>query len=93
MMSPGGPVEVLMSFGGQGMIQHLGVAGGPIDLMIRFVETDLFEAVITHNRYTLVNRSAEPALRRGRRPRNTRRSTPLLTVEACWPGTGGLLPL
>jgi D-threo-aldose 1-dehydrogenase len=28
--------------------------------MIRFVETDLFEAVITHNRYTLVNRTADP---------------------------------
>jgi D-threo-aldose 1-dehydrogenase len=30
--------------------------------MIRFVETGLFEAVITHNRYTLVNRAAEPLL-------------------------------
>jgi D-threo-aldose 1-dehydrogenase len=30
--------------------------------MIRFVETGLFEAVITHNRYTLVNHSAEPLL-------------------------------
>ena len=60
MMSPGGPVEVLKGFEEQGVIQHLGVAGGPIDLMIRFVETDLFEAVITHNRYTLVNRTADP---------------------------------
>jgi D-threo-aldose 1-dehydrogenase len=30
--------------------------------MIRFVKTDLFEAVVTHNRYTLVNRTAEPLL-------------------------------
>jgi D-threo-aldose 1-dehydrogenase len=60
MMAPGGPVEVLKGFEEEGVIQHLGVAGGPIDLMIRFVETDLFEAVITHNRYTLVNRSADP---------------------------------
>ena len=29
---------------------------------IRFVETGLFEAVITHNRYTLLDRSAEPLL-------------------------------
>ena len=62
MMAPGGPVEVLMSLRGEGIIQHVGVAGGPIDLMIRFVETDLFEAVITHNRYTLVDRSAESLL-------------------------------
>ena len=60
MMAPGGPVEVLKGFEEEGVIQHLGVAGGPIDLMIRFVETDLFEAVITHNRYTLVNRTADP---------------------------------
>jgi D-threo-aldose 1-dehydrogenase len=46
----------------EGIIEHLGIAGGPIDLMMRFVETDLFEAVITHNRYTLVDRTAEPLL-------------------------------
>jgi len=60
MMASGGPVEVLRDLEEEGVIQHLGVAGGPIDLMIRFVETDFFEAVITHNRYTLVNRSADP---------------------------------
>ena len=62
MMAPGGPVEVLVGLRDEGVIEHLGVAGGPIDLMIRFVETDLFEAVITHNRYTLVNRTAETLL-------------------------------
>src|SRR5215213_688709 len=60
MMSDGGPLEVLTGLKEEGVIQHLGVAGGPIDLMIRFVETDLFEAVITHNRYTLLNRTADP---------------------------------
>jgi D-threo-aldose 1-dehydrogenase len=58
MVEPGGPVEVLKGLEEEGVIQHLGVAGGPIDLMIRFLETDFFEAVITHNRYTLVNRTA-----------------------------------
>jgi len=43
----------------EGLIAHLGVAGGPIDMMIRFVETGLFEAAISHNRYTLLNREAE----------------------------------
>jgi D-threo-aldose 1-dehydrogenase len=63
MMAPGGPVEVLMSLRDDGIIEHLGIAGGPVDLMIRFVETGLFEVVITHNRYTLVNRTAEPLLK------------------------------
>ena len=62
MMAPGGPVEVLVDLKEEDVIEHVGVAGGPIDLMIRFVETGLFEAVITHNRYTLVNRTAEPLL-------------------------------
>jgi D-threo-aldose 1-dehydrogenase len=60
MMASGGPVEVLMELKEEGIIEHVGVAGGPIDLMIRLVETDHFEAVITHNRYTLVNCTAEP---------------------------------
>lgn len=58
----GGPVEVLQRFREQGMIGYLGVAGGPIDMEIRYVESGAFEAVITHNRYTLLNRVAEPLL-------------------------------
>src|SRR5260370_24472489 len=59
-MQPGGPVEVLQRCKEEGLIAHLGVAGGPIELMIRFVETGLFEAGISHNRFTLLNREAEP---------------------------------
>ncbi len=59
-MLPGGPVEVLQQCKEEGLIAHLGVAGGPIDMMIRFVETGLFEAAISHNRFTLLNREAEP---------------------------------
>ncbi len=61
-MAPGGPVEVLQRFKEQGVIGHLGVAGGPIALEIQYVESGLFDAVITHNRYTLLNRSADPLL-------------------------------
>jgi D-threo-aldose 1-dehydrogenase len=68
-MAPDGPVDVLRRFRADGIIAHLGVAGGPPELLIRFVETGLFEAVITHNRYTLLNRTATPlidvAARRG----------------------------
>src|SRR5712692_4081262 len=60
VMQPGGPVEVLRQCKEKGLIAHLGVAGGPIDMMMRFVETGLFEAAISHNRFTLLNREAEP---------------------------------
>src|SRR5438067_10385134 len=50
--APGGPLEVLADFKRQGVIGHIGIAGGPIDMLVRYVETRAFEAVITHNRYT-----------------------------------------
>src|SRR5947209_12447420 len=58
-MAPNGPVEALRQLHNAGVIQHLGVAGGPIDLMTRFVETDLFSVAISHNRYTLLNQEAK----------------------------------
>ena len=62
LMAPGGAVEVLQELKEEGVVEHLGVASGPIGMEIRYVQTGLFEAVITHNRYTLVDRSAEPLL-------------------------------
>ncbi len=64
IMGTGGATEVLRRFKEQGVIAHLGMAGGPIDLMIRYIDTGAFAAVITHNRYTLLNRSADPLLAR-----------------------------
>jgi D-threo-aldose 1-dehydrogenase len=61
-MAPGGPVEMLLRLKDEGLIEHVGLAGGPIDMEIQYVQTGAFEAVITHNRYTLLNRSAEPLL-------------------------------
>lgn len=60
--APGGPLGALQDLREQGLIRHLGVAGGPIEEMLRYVETGIFEAVITHNRYTLLNREAASLL-------------------------------
>ena len=62
IMGPGGALEVLQQFQREGVIAHLGISGGPIDMLIRYVETGAFVAVETHNRYTLLNRSATPLL-------------------------------
>lgn len=59
-MAPNGPVEVLRRCKEELLIEHIGVAGGPIDLMTRFVETGLFDVAISHNRYTLLNTEADP---------------------------------
>jgi D-threo-aldose 1-dehydrogenase len=57
---PGGALDVLRELTAEGVIEHLGIAGGPIDMLIRYVELGFFEAVISHNRYTLLNREADP---------------------------------
>jgi D-threo-aldose 1-dehydrogenase len=57
-MSPSGPVPALQDLVAEGLVGHLGVAGGPVDLMRRFADTGIFEVVLTHNRWTLLDRSA-----------------------------------
>lgn len=57
-MAPGGPVEALLQIKRDGLAEHLGVAGGRVDLMRRYIDTGAFEVLLTHNRWTLVDRSA-----------------------------------
>jgi D-threo-aldose 1-dehydrogenase len=61
-MAPGGPVEILRGYQEQGVFDYLGVASGPNDVELRYIETGLFDAVITHNRYTLLNTNADPLI-------------------------------
>ncbi|MBW4041689.1 MAG: aldo/keto reductase [Acidobacteria bacterium] len=58
-IAPGGPVEALVRLRDEGRVGHLGVAGGPVDVMQAYLDTGEFEVVLTHNRYTLLDRSAE----------------------------------
>lgn len=61
-MAPGGPVAALAELRDRGLIGHLGIAGGPVGLMRDFIATGLFEVVLSHNRFTLLDRSAEPLM-------------------------------
>ena len=61
-MAPGGPVEALVALREQGVLGHLGVAGGPVRLMRDFIATGTFDAVLSHNRFTLIDRSAGPLM-------------------------------
>jgi D-threo-aldose 1-dehydrogenase len=58
-VAPGGPVDALVRLRDEGVAQHLGVAGGPVELMSQYLKTEAFEVLITHNRWTLVDRSAD----------------------------------
>ena len=59
-VAPGGPLVALQALKEEGVIAHLGVAGGPIDLLRRYIRTGAFSVVLTHNRYSLIDTSAEP---------------------------------
>lgn len=63
LMAPGGAVDALLEMKERGFADHIGISGGPVSLLTRFVETDLFEALITHNRHTLVDRRADELIR------------------------------
>lgn len=56
--APDGPVEVLRELKDRGIAQAIGVAGGPTELMARYVRSGHFDVLLTHNRWTLVNRNA-----------------------------------
>jgi len=61
---PGGAIEALLSLRDEGVIGHLGVAGGQIAAMHRMLDTGAFEVVLTHSRLTLLDRSADELVER-----------------------------
>lgn len=54
-----GPVRALVAMKEAGVALSIGISGGPAPMLRHYVETGLFDAVITHNRFTLVDHSAE----------------------------------
>ncbi|MGM7698816.1 aldo/keto reductase [Microbacterium sp. A84] len=61
-MSSEGPVSTLIALRDEGYADHIGISGGPATLLKRFVETDIFDVLITHNRFTLVDQTADELL-------------------------------
>jgi D-threo-aldose 1-dehydrogenase len=62
IMGPDGALAGLRRLQAAGVVGHIGVSGGPIDLLRRYVATGEFAVVITHNYYTLLDQSARPLL-------------------------------
>jgi D-threo-aldose 1-dehydrogenase len=55
----GGPVDVIRELKDEGIAGAIGVAGGDTTIITEYVETGLFDVLLTHNRWTLVNRRAD----------------------------------
>jgi D-threo-aldose 1-dehydrogenase len=55
----GGPIEALIRMRAEGLVDRIGISGAWAPMLVQYAATGLFDAVVTHNRYTLVDRSAE----------------------------------
>ena len=60
--APRGPLETLLALRAEGVVGLVGVAGGPAAMMERFIRLGVFDAAVTHNRLTLLDRSADALL-------------------------------
>ncbi len=54
-----GPIAELMKMKEEGLCKAVGLAAGKVDVMMPLLRNWDFDALITHNRHTLVNRNAE----------------------------------
>jgi D-threo-aldose 1-dehydrogenase len=58
MTASGGAVDALVDARERGLVGHIGVAGGDVRELARYLDLEVFEVLLTHNRWTLVDRSA-----------------------------------
>jgi D-threo-aldose 1-dehydrogenase len=59
---PDGAINELFKMKEEGLCDAVGLAAGRTDVMIPILKDWDFDALITHNRFTLVNRHAEPMI-------------------------------
>lgn len=64
LTGPDGAVEALVAARDRGEVQHIGLAGGDVHAMRRYLDLGVFEVLLVHNRWTVVDRSAGPLLAR-----------------------------
>jgi D-threo-aldose 1-dehydrogenase len=56
----GGALDALFAMRDEGLATAVGLAAGRVDVMMPMLRDRDFDALVTHNRMTLVNRNAEP---------------------------------
>jgi D-threo-aldose 1-dehydrogenase len=59
---PGGALAELFRMKDEGLARAVGLAAGPTNVMMPLMRDWDFDAIVTHNRFTLVNRNAGPML-------------------------------
>jgi D-threo-aldose 1-dehydrogenase len=82
-MSPGGAVEALVRLRDEGAVDAIGIACEPQPLLLDYIGTGVFDAVLTHSHYTLIDRDSLVVLQAAR-------ERGMLTINAA-PFGGGIL--
>ena len=59
MASAGGAVDALVQMRDEGLADAIGVATGDTRLLHRYLDLGVFDVILCHNRFTLVDRSAD----------------------------------
>ena len=57
---PAARSTTLVALRDEGLVDNIGVAGGPVGVLLDYIGTGVLDVVLSHNRYTLLDRSAEP---------------------------------
>ncbi len=59
---PGGAIAELFAMKEEGLVAAVGLAAGAVDIMMPLLQEWDFDALVTHNRFTLSNRNAAPMM-------------------------------
>ncbi len=62
VIGPGGALPALIKMKEEGLCDAIGLAAGTLEVMMPLLKDWEFDALITHNRFTLVNRNATPMI-------------------------------
>ncbi|GIG21990.1 oxidoreductase [Cellulomonas chitinilytica] len=69
LSAPGGAVDALVRLREEGQVGKIGLAGGRVQEIAKYLDLGVFDVLLVHNRWTLLDRSAGPlieeALRQG----------------------------
>jgi D-threo-aldose 1-dehydrogenase len=63
----GGAVRALVDLREQGVVGSIGLAGGDVRIMAKYLALEVFDVLLVHNRWTLVDRSATGVIAEARR--------------------------
>lgn len=67
LAAPGGAVETLVELRESGVVGSIGLAGGRVQEIARYLDLGVFDVLLVHNRWTLLDRSAGPLVAEARR--------------------------